>query len=94
MEFLHQLELAQATPWKCVCGCASINFQISGHEKAPPGVHILGNFVFGNDNNLSGIFIFSSEGILSGIEVYGLAGDAPSTLPSIETLRPFHETSA
>src|SRR5215831_17626683 len=29
--YLDQLIRAQVTPWKCQCGCASINFQIEGN---------------------------------------------------------------
>jgi len=86
-DFLPQLEAAEVTPWRCPCGCASINFQIKGYSKAPPGVHILGDFVFGSEGNESGIFIYESGGILSGLEVYGMAGDAPKSLPSPELLR-------
>ncbi|WP_414440145.1 hypothetical protein [Burkholderia sp. 22PA0106] len=88
-EFFEQLVSAQVTPWRCPCGCESINFQIKGHKPAPPGVHILGDFIFGPDEAPAGIFIFESGGLLSGIEVYGLAGDAPSNLPLENELRPF-----
>ena len=86
--FVVQLNVAMATPWKCPCGCASFNFKIDGHPEAPPGVHILGEFLFGSHENTSGIFIFESGGILSGVEVSGLAGDPPSVLPSPHELRP------
>ena len=85
--FVPQLENAQATAWRCPCGCASINFRIKGRPLAPPGVHILGDFVFGDEHDLSGVFIYERAGILSGLEVYGLAGDAPKALPSPESLR-------
>jgi len=87
--FLPQIDVAEVTPWKCGCGCASISFQIHGRPEAPPGVHILGDYVVGAGDCLSGAFIFASGGILSGIEVYGLAGEAPRVLPSIEDLQPF-----
>jgi hypothetical protein len=58
---------------------------------APPGVHILADFVFGDDESLSGIFMFEKAGILSGLEVYGLAADAPTSLPAPESLRPLAE---
>ena len=88
-EFLPQLELAEVTSWKCPCGCASINFQIRGRPEAPPGVHALAHFVFGESDKLSGIFVYECHGILSGLEVYGLPGDAPKSLPEPEELRPF-----
>jgi hypothetical protein len=91
MLFLVQLEQAEVTPWRCPCGCASINFQIKGRPKADPGVHILGDFVCGPEDSPSGIFVFESGGILSGIEVYGLAGDAPKLLPAPSELRPFEQ---
>jgi hypothetical protein len=87
--FLSQLDQAEVTPWKCDCGCASINFQIRGHPKAPQGVHPIADFVFGQDDTLSGIFVYEKNGILSGLEVYGLAGDAPKSLPQPVDLRPF-----
>src|SRR5689334_9892876 len=87
--FLCQLQDAQVTPWKCRCGCASFVLQIRGMPPAPPGVHILGDFVFGSADNLAGIFISSSGGILAGVEVYGLASDAPKGLPEPEELRTF-----
>jgi len=88
-EYLVQLELAEVTSWKCPCGCASFNFRIKGQPEAPPGVHILGNYLVGSGDNLSGAFIYSSAGMLSGIEVYGMAGDAPRVLPAPEELRPY-----
>ena len=87
--FLSQLDSAEVTPWQCECGCASINFQVRGDPPAPPGVHILSDYLFGGEQDLSGIFIFESGGLLSGLEVYGLAGDAPRFLPQAEALRPW-----
>jgi hypothetical protein len=91
--FLPQLEIAEVKPWRCPCGCASFNFQICGKPDPPPGVHIIADFVFGDEDTLSGIFVFEKDGILSGLEVYGLSGDAPKTLPEPEVLRSFETTS-
>ena len=85
--YVSQLEAAEATTWRCACGCASFNFMIPGRPEAPPGVHILGDFLFGTEADLSGVFIFESNGTLCGVEVYGLAGDAPVSLPKPESLR-------
>lgn len=84
-EFLSQIKIAEVTPWQCPCGCASINFRVKGRPEAPPGVHILAEFVFGEP--VSGIFIYSCQGTLSGLEVYALAGDAPAELPEPHLLR-------
>lgn len=91
--FMPQVELAEATLWKCECGCASFNLRIRGHPEAPPGCHPVADFVFGDRETLSGVFVFEKGGILSGLEVYGLAGDAPKSLPSPAELRPFVDES-
>jgi hypothetical protein len=87
--FLAQLARADATTWRCVCGCASFNFKVGGKPEAPPGVNILGDFVVGEGQDSFGVFIFQSGGILSGVEVYGLSADSLQTLPRPEQLRPF-----
>jgi len=87
-EYLGQLDRAEVTPWRCPCGCATINIQIQGNAEPAPGVHILGDFVVGYDDEMYGIFIFSSEKLLRGIEVYSLTADPPRVLPGPEELRP------
>ena len=92
-QFIDQLEKAEATTWKCECGCASFNFKVQGLPEAEPGVNVLSDYVFGNESNLSGVFIFSSKGILSGVEVYGLAKEAPSKLPKPNELTAVSEAN-
>jgi hypothetical protein len=86
--FLAQLARAEATSWRCVCGCASFNLKVAGEPEAPPGVGILGDFVVGEGENSFGVFIFQSGGILSDAEVYALGAEAPKTLPRPEQLLP------
>ncbi len=87
-KFLNQLDQAEVTPWRCKCGCASLDFEIKGISKPEPGMVTLGDFLFGEPDNLAGIFIYECGGVLSGIEVYGLPGDAPRVLPQVEELSP------
>lgn len=87
--FLPQLEKAQIAPFRCPCGCASINLSIDGLPEPSGGMHVLADFLFGADEELSGIFVREQGGVLAGLEVYGLAGDAPKTLPLPQSLRPF-----
>lgn len=87
-----QLDIAEVTAWRCPCGCASIHFQVRGHKVAPPGVHILADFLFGKEGELYGAFIYESAGLLSGLEVYGLSGEAPKDLFAPEDLRPYGES--
>jgi hypothetical protein len=86
--FLPQLERAQVTAGQCPCGWASIDLSIDGFPTSG-GLHILADFLFGGDSDLSGIFVFEKGGVLAGLEVYGLPGDAPKRLPSTNSLRPF-----
>ncbi len=92
--FLPQLDRTQVTDWHCPCGCASINFSVDGLSE-PSGElptiadFAIADFIFGSVQDLSGIFIFQKSGVLAGLEVYGLAGDAPKTLPLSDSLRSF-----
>jgi len=88
-DYLAQLERAEVEPWRCACGCASLSLSIPGLPEPTGGLRPLGQFVFGSEADLSGIFVYEQSNILSGVEVYGLASDAPSWLPSPESLRPF-----
>lgn len=87
--FLPQLDTAQVTPFRCRCGCASINLSIGGFPEPSGGMRILGDFIFGADGDESGIFVYERGGVLAGLEVYGLVGDAPKTLPLSGSLKPF-----
>lgn len=88
-DYLPQLERAAVTPFRCPCGCASINLSIDSEPEPTGTLNILADFLFGDENDLCGVFVFQKSGTLAGLEVYGLAGEAPKTLPSIEWLRPF-----
>ena len=87
--FLPQLETLSVTDWQCKCGCASINLSVAGVPEQTGGLHIIADFLFGNEAELSGIFVYEKQGYLAGLEVYGLAGDAPKVLPLLDALRPF-----
>ncbi len=93
-QFLPQLERAQVLPTYCPCGCASIDFSIDGQPKPTGGLRPIADFIFGSGDELSGIFVFEQSEVLAGLEVYGLAGDAPRTLPSPDSLRPFADETA
>jgi hypothetical protein len=92
--FLSQLADATVTPWRCACGCASIHFSIRGRAEPHGGLKPLADFIFGSESDLSGIFVYEQQGVLSGLEVYGLAGEAPKSLPAMELLKPFPRPAA
>jgi hypothetical protein len=92
-DFLAQLERARVTPWRCECGCASINFSIGGQPKPSGGLHPIAHFVFGREGEESGIFAYEQSGVLAGVEVYGMAGDAPKLLPTPDMLRSFSDAT-
>jgi hypothetical protein len=89
--FLPRLEKAQVTPYRCPCGRATIDLSIDGLPKPTGGMHVLADFIFGSDDDVSGIFVFEQSGVLAGLEVYGLARDAPKMLPSPGSLEPLPE---
>jgi len=90
-QFIPQLDRIKVLPTRCPCGCASIDFIIDGQPKPTGALRPIADFVFGSQTDLSGILVFEKQGILAGLEVYGLAGDAPKTLPRTGALRPFPE---
>lgn len=85
--FLAQVDLVRVSPQKCPCGCASFDLVIPGRLPAKGGMRVLADFMFGEGEDLNGIFAFERHGNLAGIEVCGYSGDAPRTLPAIESLR-------
>lgn len=88
--YLDQLSKARVVS-RCVCGCASVNFEIAG-VAAPIGpLRILGDYIFGDEASLAGAFVFEVQGVLAGLEVYGLAVPHPTELPRPESLRPFRK---
>ena len=87
-EFLAQLDRARVVS-RCPCGCASIDLQVEGLPPPSGGLRILGDYLFGAEGDLAGAFVFERSGVLAGVEVYGLAGDAPKSLPSPRAVRPF-----
>ena len=91
--YLPQLELARVVS-RCPCGCASVDFEIAGYPRPSGGMHVLGDFLCGGESDLIGVFIFECGGVLAGVEVYGLAGDAPATLPEPKALRLFDAAPA
>src|ERR1039457_3249860 len=86
--FLSQLEKAKVAPWRCKCGCASINVAVEGFPEPSGGLHPIADFTFGDEQNLSGIFIYEQNCVFAGLEVYGLAGNPPKPLQPIESLQP------
>ena len=92
LKYLPQLDRARVTPWKCPCGCASIHFAIDGCPASSGGMENLGDFVFGEGDDINGIFTYAQNGILGGIEVYGLPGAASKFLPLPEAIRPFENS--
>lgn len=95
--YLPQLTQSRVVS-RCPCGCASIDFAISGViPPADAGMNVLSDYIWqADDGALCGIFVFSSSGLLAGLEVWSADGGmgAVSTLPSVELLRPLAALSA
>src|SRR5690606_2297064 len=89
-EFLPQLDQA-AVVSHCSCGCASIDFAISGTRPTDPAMHVLSDFQWQDaQGNLFGAFVFEQQGLLAGLELWSIDGLAtPSSLPPLEALVPY-----
>jgi hypothetical protein len=85
--FLVQLPRVRVTPWRCECGCASINFVVEGLPDPQGPMQLLADFTFEALQGASGIFVFAQGGTLGGVEVVGYGGNAPATLPSPSVLK-------
>jgi len=88
-EFLPQLGQATVVS-RCSCGCASIDFSISGKRPTDPAMHILSDFQWHDaQGNLFGAFVFEQQGLLAGLDLWSIDGLAtPSGLPPVEALVP------
>jgi hypothetical protein len=89
-ECLPQLVEARVVS-RCDCGCASVDFAISG--LVPPrggGIRILADFEYRTDEGcLCGAFVFAKAGLLAGLELWSVDGlSTPTTLPAFEQLQP------
>jgi hypothetical protein len=87
--FLPQVDLLEVSPWKCQCGCASLQFEMKGFPARAGGMRPLVEYTFQAGLERSGIFVYEQASRLAGIEVYGLTGEAAKTLPSISELELF-----
>lgn len=85
-KFLPQIEHLQVTPFRCDCGCASIEFSFDG-KKPELGMKPIAEFIYGDNKDLSGIFVYEVKGVLGGIENYRILGDNVKTLPTPDILR-------
>jgi hypothetical protein len=75
----------------CGCGCASVDFAISGvgSDSSDP-LDPFGDFM--TRDRRYGVFVFSKQQQLAGIEIYTLGANAPgSDFPAPEELVPFEE---
>ena len=88
LDYLPQLKRAQASSWKCECGCASFDFEIDGSSAKTGGMNILADFLIKEGDFVGGICIWEQNKFLRGVEVSGYTDDAPKQLPAAESLVP------
>jgi hypothetical protein len=88
--FLLQLDKAHVVR-QCGCGCASIDFSISGKHPQQHEMTILADYQWQNDaGQLFGAFVFAQDGLLAGLDLWSIDGQAiPTGLPQIERLVPY-----
>jgi hypothetical protein len=85
-------DLAQArVVGRCGCGCASVDFAVSGEEAhAAAGLEVLADFQWSDsEGRAAGVFVFARANRLAGLEVWPLHPAADiSRLPRPEQLVP------
>jgi hypothetical protein len=89
--YLAQVDLLEVSPWKCQCGCASLQFEMKGRPAPTRGLRPLAEYVFGSKADCSGIFVYEQAAQLAGIEVYGLTGEAAKALPEIGEMKSWED---
>jgi hypothetical protein len=64
-------------------------------ERSPiqPRTRPVADFLCGHGDDQSGIFVYEQRGVLAAVEVYGLAGDAPKTLPTRDMIHAFSDAT-
>ena len=87
---LPQIERARVVS-RCRCGCASVDFSITGMESAAgTGLEQISHDYYWNTPNggLCGIFAFARNDQLAGLEVWSVDGvETPASLPCLDQLR-------
>jgi hypothetical protein len=88
--FLAQLNSARVSSL-CSCGCASIDFSIDGLRHKDPGMRVLADYQWqNNEGHLYGAFVFEQGGLLAGLDLWSIDGQStPLTVPSPERLVPY-----
>ena len=89
-EFLRQLENARVVRL-CTCGCASIDFSISGSRPTQPAMRVLSDYQWRTDDgHLCGAFVFEQACLLAGLDLYSIDGQTtPDAMPPIRDLFPY-----
>ena len=92
--FLEQLKSARVVRL-CGCGCASIDFSISGKRPQHFAMRVLSDHQWRNDQgHLFGAFVFEQDGLLAGLDLWSVDGQAmPDSMPPLESLVPFGSPS-
>ena len=93
-EFLAQLQSARVSSL-CNCGCASIDFSVSGQLPAATGMRTLSEYQWRNAlGHLQGAYVFERNGLLAGLDLWSIDGQStPDTLPPIDQLAPLGSPS-
>jgi hypothetical protein len=93
-EFLSQLDQARVVRL-CACGCASVDFSISGKRPAQPAMLVLSDYQWRTkDGHLCGAFVFEQDGLLAGLHLYSIDGlTTPGAMPPRGDLVPYGSAS-
>lgn len=88
-DFLEQLGRARVASL-CGCGCASINFAVSGKRPDQLTMRTLSDYQWRDEHgHLFGAYVFEQDGLLAGLDLWSIDGQSiPTAVPSIANLVP------
>ncbi len=75
---------------RCGCGCPTVDLALEGQPHSRDAVaRLIAEAEGQSPEGISvGVLVFAKDEVLSEMEVYSVAGDAPFSLPSPDTLVP------
>jgi hypothetical protein len=88
-KFLEQLGRARVASL-CGCGCASIDFAVSGKRPDDLTMRTLSDYQWRDDHgHLFGAYVFEQDGLLAGLDLWSIDGQStPTAMPPIARLVP------
>lgn len=81
---------------RCNCGCPTIDLSVAGRQAVPgtPSVVLSDCVGRSSEGVRCGIILHARDGLLSELEVYPVEGEAPFSLPDLESIAAYDDLRA